>query len=53
MGESNHVGGNIEGNDLLMQFLKQKEGNAYKNDLERYLVEESVSPLKPDFDILS
>ena len=23
------------------------------NDLERYLVEESVSPLKPDFDILS
>ena len=53
MGGSSHVRGNIEGNDLLRQFLKQKGGSADKNDLERYLAKESVSALKPYLDILS
>ena len=35
MGGSSHVRGNIEGNDLLRQFLKQKGGSADKNDFER------------------
>ena len=38
---------------MLRQFLKERGGNVDRNDLERYLAEESVSPLKPDFDILS
>ena len=38
---------------MLRQFLKERWGNTDRNDLERYLAEESVSLLKPDFDILS
>ena len=38
---------------MLRQFLKERGGNVDRNDLERYLAEESVSPLKLDFDILS
>lgn len=39
-------------NELLSQFLKQRGDNREKNDLERYLAEENVNLLTPDFDIL-
>ncbi|XWS15983.1 hypothetical protein CRYUN_Cryun34aG0048300 [Craigia yunnanensis] len=39
--------------DTLQRLLNFYRGNADRNDLERYLAEESVSPLKPNFDILS
>ncbi|XP_024027024.1 zinc finger BED domain-containing protein RICESLEEPER 2-like [Morus notabilis] len=39
-------------NELLSQFLKQRGANMEKNDLDRYLADENVNPLTPDFDIL-